>query len=46
MQTGVVIPIDFRSVVFNLFLTLRILSESFRLESFNIVFLPLLFDLS
>ena len=46
MYTGVVIPIGFRSVVFNLLLTLRISSESFRLESFRIAFLPLLFDLS
>ena len=35
-----------RSVVFNLLLTLRILSESFRLESFRIAFLSLLFDFS
>ena len=35
-----------RSVVFNLLLTLRLLPESFRLESFRIAFLSLLFDLS
>ena len=46
MYTKVAIPIAFRSVVFNLFLTLQISFESFRLESFRIAFLLLLFNLS
>ena len=46
MYTKITIPIAFRSVVFNLFLTLQISFESFRLESFRIAFLLLLFNLS